>query len=71
VNVGSFWPRDEEKAQKVFTTISTSGTTRKVGYDYGTQNGIDYHSTHTIIVSFLSTRNPKSHVINWISFINA
>jgi hypothetical protein len=33
--------------------------------------GIDYHSTHTIIVSFFSIKIPKSHVVNWISFINA
>jgi len=38
VSVGSFWPRDEKKPQKVFSTISTSGNPRKVGYDYGTQN---------------------------------
>jgi hypothetical protein len=33
--------------------------------------GIDSHSTHTIIVSFLSTKIPKSHLVNWVFFINA
>jgi hypothetical protein len=36
--IGSFWLRDEEKPQRVFVIISTSGTPREVGYDYGTQN---------------------------------
>jgi hypothetical protein len=34
------------------------------------RTGIDCHSTHTMIKSFLSSKILKPHIVNWISLIN-
>ncbi len=71
MSIGSFWPIDEEKPEKVLLQSQQVVPLEKLDMTMVFKIGIDYHSTHTIIISFLSTKIPKSHVVNWISFINA
>jgi hypothetical protein len=71
VNVGSFWQRNEEKPQRVLVQSQQMVPLEKLDMTMVLKIGIDYHSTHIIIISFLSIEIPKSHLANWISFINA
>ncbi len=70
VNVGSFWRRNEEKPQRVLVQSQQMVPLEKLDMTMVLKIGIDYYSTH-IIISFLSIEIPKSHLANWISFINA